>query len=383
MATPLIESLQNDLNDINNTYEARFAGQSRATRELSELDALVSKLRSLLSRIESIPAAARGPELAEMLNTAVQQLQLFQSERLEIEKAKKAGPALDKFGPLAASANFVFARYTHHFAGKSRNTRDLERLDEMIEDLRKVEDEMGAVIKTASGQDGFKRDQQIVRDNLAMYRSERGEIAKAQADGSLEDQAGLLATLANNQFEVYRTHFAGQSRVTRRPQLLQRVIVSLERIQKGMRSLQAKRVNVDFNDNNINIVEDNLKMYRNELSEIRKARENTQIVDLMGFLGDAANQCFTEYRENFAGKNRTSVDINLLVNICDKLEEIYRQMRDLGRTVHNETNLKNTSIVIDQLTMFNREYDQIAQAQNIRLARARRPSQAPASLAIA
>jgi hypothetical protein len=370
MATPLIQKLQDDLDSINSTYEARFAGQSRATRELSELDALVTQLRSVLSRVDGIPAAARGPELNTIRDTATQQLDLFQKERVAIQEAKKAGPSLEKFAPLAASANFVFARYAHHYAGKQRNTRDLERLDEMVEDLRKIEDEMVNTLKQHPLEQ-FRQDLEVVRNNMKMYRDERAEIVKAQATGSLEDQAGLLAQLANDQFEVYRVHFAGMSRATRRPQLLSRVITSLERIQKAMRALEAKNVNADFNKGNIDIVEQNLQMYRTELTEIRKARESTSITDLQGNLGDAANTIFTEYRGNFAGKNRTQVDITLLVNICDKLEEVYRQMRDLGRSKPTEMNTKNLSIVTDQLTLFNREYDQIAQAQGIQLSRPR------------
>jgi hypothetical protein len=366
MATPLIQRLQDDLDSINSTYEGRFAGQSRATRDIVEMDGLITQIKSVLSRVEAIPSAARGPELSTIHETATSQLQLFQNERVAIQQAKAAGPTVEKFAPLATSANFVFARYAHHFAGKARNTRDLERLDEMIEDLRKIDDEMAAVIKT-SPTEGFRTDQQVVRDNMAMYRTERLEIVKAQADGTLEEQAGLLATLANSQFEVYRAHFAGQSRSTRRPQLLQRLIAALERIQKGMKSLEAKKAKTDFNLNNISIVEDNLVLYRAELTEIRKAREGTQIVDLMGFLGDAANTLFAEYRDGFAGKNRTTVDMALLVTIIDKLEEVYRQMRDLGKSRANEMNTKNMGIVSDQITLFNREYEQIAQAQGIKL----------------
>jgi hypothetical protein len=104
-------------------------------------------------------------------------------------------------------------------------------------------------------------------------------------------------------------------------------------------------------------------MYRAELQQIKQTRESNTLEDLMGNLGDAANALFAEYRENFAGKNRTTVDPKILVAICDKLHEVYRQMRDLKRMKANEMNDKNLEIVTDQLSLFNREFDLISEAQ--------------------
>lgn len=362
MATPLTQSIQTEFDNINNEYETHFAGQNRATRDLSLLDQLTSRTKALLARIDAIPGAARGPDLTTLRTTIDEQKKLFDAERIQIEKAKKLGPTLDRFAPFASAANFNFSRYTRHFAGQSRETRDLELVEDMIEELTRIEKDMTEVINRTP-QDEFKSDRTIVQQNLEMYKGEREQISKTQAGGSPEARAERCATLANNQFELYRIHFAGQNRLTRRPQLLQRMIKSLERILGIMKTVETSGYAPDFNKDNINIVNQNLDMYRGELVEIRKAKEENKPEDLAGNLGDTANQLFAEYRENFAGKNRTTVDHKLLSSICDRLFEVYRQMRDLNRLNVGEMNSNNLSIVTDQLGLFSREYDQIIEAR--------------------
>jgi hypothetical protein len=362
MATTLTQSLQNDFDAINGQYEEHFANQNRATRDLNLLDQLTSKTKALLAKIDAIPAAARGPELLELRKTIETQRDLFTSERVQIEKAKKLGPTLDQFAPLATAANLTFSRYMRHFAGKSRETRDPDLLEDMIDELTRVEKEMTAVINRSAVEE-FKNDRSTVQQNLEMYKGELTQVRDTQGKGSPEARAERCATLANGQFELYRLFFAGQNRVTRRPQLLQRMIKNLERVQGMMKAVEQSGYAPDFNKNNVDIVEQNLQMYRSELVEIRKTKEQNKPEDISGALGDAANQLFAEYRNNFAGKNRTTVDHNLLSSICDRLFEVYRQMRDLNRMNAGEMNAKNLEIVTEQLSMFSREYDQIVEAK--------------------
>ena len=138
MATPLTQSIQTDFDAINSEYEANFAGQSRATRDLSKLDQLSSRIKALVARIDAIPAAARGADLNTLRNDIEEQRKLFEAERTQIERAKKLGPTLDRFAPLATAANLTFGRYARHFAGQGRETRDLELLEDMIEELVRV-----------------------------------------------------------------------------------------------------------------------------------------------------------------------------------------------------------------------------------------------------
>src|SRR5512143_1047812 len=120
-----------ELESIAARYEAQFAGMSRASRNLDEIDAIIAETKSVLKRIESIPEAVRPPDLTELASTARQNVTLYERERAMIVEAKRVGPEFERFAQLASTANAVFARYRRHFAGQSRATRDIGLIDEM------------------------------------------------------------------------------------------------------------------------------------------------------------------------------------------------------------------------------------------------------------
>ena len=111
--------------------------------------------------------------------------------------------------------------------------------------------------------------------------------------GTPEEQASALAECANGQFRLYDTHFAGKSRVTRRPALLQRMIDTLTQVHDRMRTLRDQGLRVDFNDQNMRVVEESLQTYKSELVAIRADRERTKFADLQGMLGGAANEAMS------------------------------------------------------------------------------------------
>jgi hypothetical protein len=203
----------------------------------------------------------------------------------------------------------------------------------------------------------------LVADNVRTYQTEAEAISQAQTNGTTGEVANVLASLANAQFTVYRIHFAGQSRLSRRPALLVRIIDALEIIQDRMVRLKTGGLNEGFHDKNLLIVEEQLRMYKTELDEIRKARKGAALVDLMGELGGAANQIFEEYRASFAGKNRSNVDRAKLGEICDRLYEIARQMEDMRKVEPNDMNEKNLQIVLGQLGQFETEFEAVSQVQ--------------------
>jgi predicted translin family RNA/ssDNA-binding protein len=362
VATTLFDRLREEMDLISGEYERDFAGQNRATRDPAQLDELVRRTGEVLKRIDEIPLAAQGPQLASLREVVSGSKGVYETERKAVVDAKNQGPEFPEFGRLATSANFVFARYARHFAGQNRGTRDVGVLSEMIEDLKQIKTRMQAVAGKKKN-DTYARDLEVVTGNMAMYTSELLEIQKVQKDGTQEEQASMFASLANDQFNVYRSNFAGFSRVSRRPQLLQRAIDNLKRCQSGMKALAAAGFVNEHNPKNIEIVQQNLSLYETELVEIRKARQATSMVDLMGELGGAANELFEKYRESFAGKTRTMVDPDLLSGICDRLGEIYRQMSDLARAEKNDMNENNMNIVSDQLAMYEQEWEAVKTAQ--------------------
>ena len=362
MATNLLDTLRRDLDLITSTYEADFSGQSRATRDVAQIEGLIKRLKDIVARASTIPAAVQGPDLIALKEESTNTLGLYETERLAILKAKEAGPIFDDFAVEATDANFVFARYARHFAGQNRSTRDLALLAEMVEELKGIQKRMSALLEEKNVSD-FGRDLEVVRTALAQYTSELKEIDKAQKSGTPDEVAGLLATLANEQFAAYQTHFAGQSRISRRPALLMRVIDSLKSVKSRMDALKVAGLSEEYHEKNIGIVTERLGVYETELGEIRKARQGTALPDIMGNLGNAANELFEEYRKGYADKNRGAVDYAKLGQICDRLAEVKRQMRDMSRAEQNEMNERNLEIVVSQLSLFETEFEEVGKAQ--------------------
>ena len=365
MAMSALEKFGQELDNIAAEYEAGFAGKPRNTRNPDNLTKLIGRTRDLLARIDAFPAPGdeAGKADHKRLHEAVAgNLQIYEAEKVAVLEAKAAGPDFEEMAELSTHANFVFARYLRHFAGQSRATRDLGLMGEMLDELEAVEKGMIEIV-ARQPQSSMKNDLAVVQKNLQMYRLERGEIEKAQNPTEPDTLASTLANLANGQIKLYRDHFAGRSRLSRRPGLLQRMIGGLERIHAAMLGLRVRGFSAEYNEKNIAVVESSLRMYQSELVEVRKVRQEASLEQLMAALGEEANKHFEEYSKNFANKDRRTVDRQLLSDICDRLGEIRRQMRDLARAKADDDNDRNLEIVGEQLGLFEHEYDLIRQAQ--------------------
>jgi hypothetical protein len=361
MAT-LADTLGQELESLDREYSKDFAGQSRLTRDLDQLDKVLKRLESVIERIDQIPSAAQGPELGRIRQAAAQNLELYRTERKAIERAQSVGPVFEHFAQEATSANMVFARYMRHFAGKDRSTRDVALLGELVDELKQIDKRMTGLVEQNPSAD-FSRDREVVRNNLAQYQKEIDAVQSAQTAGTPEQIASILATLANEQFAVYQAHFAGEPRVSRRPALLMRVIAALKKVRDRMKVLAEGGLTAEFNGKNLGIVEDRLGVYESELVEVRKVRQATPMPDIMAELGGAANKLFDEYRAGFSDKPRTQADVAKLGRICDKLGEIRRQMVEMSWAEDNDMNVRNLDIVTEQLVMFEGEFEAVVRAQ--------------------
>ena len=260
---------------------------------------------------------------------------------------------------MATEANLTFGRYYRHFANKDRRGRDTGLLTELIVELERIKSEM----EDLADDDGVESNLEVVERNLTMYRDEFRAIEQAQQRGTAEEQADVLAALANAQFALYRQHFAGKPRPTRRPGLLERMISRLKSIHKAMFELRQGGLVSDSNERNMEIVSKNLDVYQNELDQIRQARQSLTTEELVGSLGAEANEVMGEYRRDFAGENRMTRDLEQLSLICDRMCEIAYQMRAIQRDEPNEINQKNLGIVRDSWTLYEAEYRKVEEAQ--------------------
>ncbi|MBK6514893.1 MAG: hypothetical protein IPG04_12405 [Polyangiaceae bacterium] len=362
MADKTLEDIEKELASLDQSYEEGYSGKDRSSVQSAGLEKLLARAQDLQGDLDKLGALTAGANAATMSESLTNRVALYERELVLVKAAQEMGPAFERFSVEGAAANFVFDRYNRHFAGQSRDTRDLGLLRELVEELKQIRKRMTA-IGGKKLPEPMQKDLDLVASNIDRYQVEEREIPKAQSAGTQEEQANRWAFLANQQFAIYQAFFAGQSRVTRRPQLLVRLVDNLRRYRTAMFDLKNKGLKSASNDGNIGIVDGRLKAYEDELSEIRKTRSTVKLVDIMGVLGTAANTLFEEYRKDFAGQDRTTVSLEQLASLIDKLDEIRRQMEELGRVEKNDTNVKNATVVREYQSSWVREYAAVRQAQ--------------------
>ena len=359
---PKFDDLKSKADEIYGIYAANFAGKPRATREMAMIDDLIARLTALIEETRTLMNGDRNPAVLAFLETAIDNLERYRNERTAIEQAKRDPHAVEG-ATLANRANRVFDVYQRHFAGQDRGTRDRMLLHEMVNELESVQRELRDLVNR--GGTGARGDLETVAAQLQLYRDEVTNVARSQTVGTNEEIANRLAQLANAQFKLYADHFAGKSRTSRRPALLERMVANLEEYQAEMRELLESGFSSQMNRNNIGTIANNLEMYRNELIAIRDAREQTSVSDLAGALGGAANDVFNEYREHFAGKDRASRDLELMGKLCDQLREVALQMREIDAEIELEVNQKNLRIVEERWATYEVEFRNIRDAKGI------------------
>ncbi len=362
MAKPTLADLKERADSVYSTYSANFAGKPRATRDLSMLDNLIGELSSVVEDARTLMNGDRNPAILSFLETATDNLERYRNEQSAIQDAQSR-PYAAESALVANRANRVFDVYGRHFAGKDRATRDRMLLHEMVLELEELRGQLQKLVD--AGAESARSDLETVEKQLGLYREEVTNIARASTVGTPDEVASRLAELANRQFALYREHFAGKSRVTRRPELLERLIANLEEYQAEMRELQDEGYTSEQNRNNIGIIAQNLELYRTELQEVRKARDENSVRDIAGALGGAANDIFNEYGEHFAGKDRRTRDLELMGRICDALRDVALQMRAIDQQIEIEMNQKNLRIVEERWATYESEYRKIAEARGL------------------
>lgn len=351
------ESIRRRADDFHGRYRYAFAGKPRITRRLEDLDEIIRGTRALVDEAR----AGLGAD-AELTRELDGRLSLYETERAAIVEAKAAGSGARQATVLGSRANALFGVYARYFAGKSRATRDVALLDDLIDCLLEVRADLHALAQTDAARIA---DEQLgaVERNVDLWVQERDAILAARASAEPGERTAIYANLANAQFDAYRRHFAGRARLSRRVPLIDRLAATLRWCRSGMQEQIAAGVDVDTNNGNLRIVEERLAAYEKEAEAIRKAREDASVFEIIDALGQDANLVMEEYANHFAGQNRATRDLDLLGTLLDRLVETERQMWALNRVHDNPTNERNVAVVQDTIIVYLREYDAIREAQ--------------------
>ncbi|MCB9727018.1 MAG: hypothetical protein H6744_05885 [Deltaproteobacteria bacterium] len=338
-------------------YRFRFAEKPRATRDLAEIDRILAEARALVEEAKALPDGGQA-----LLPVLEERAKHYAMERDAIREARAAGPVQLEAAVLGTRANFLIARYHRHFAGHERRTRDLGLLDELIDEAEGLQRGMARLVARAN-LDDLRKDLEIVSENLAIYRNEREAVAEAQAAGTPQDRAGLLATLANQQFAIYQARFAGRSRLTRRAGLLERMLGELGRIGGEMEALRAGGLADPGHARNIGIVAERRAAWRAELAAIEQAQAEASAPTRMDALGAEGNRLMAAYDADFAGQDRATRDPEAMSALADELGDVEAELTALATRFDLDPQDGPLGLVRDALHMFEREVNHIREAR--------------------
>ncbi|GDX78354.1 hypothetical protein LBMAG42_01650 [Deltaproteobacteria bacterium] len=333
---------------LHDRYRRGFVGRSRATRDLAALDAIISETNQLLGSLGTSAALRAQTE---------ERLKLYRDEREAIGTIQAGGPEAITAWRLAEWSEASFLRYGREFGGQPRPTRDLGLLAELHADQARWAAEAGAL---SAKLNEARLAAQIVQmeANLKLYAAEAVEIAAARKRSAPADLGSVLAACANRQFALYRLHFEGRPRVSRRPALLRRIAGTLEAIRAEMEAARAAGLTIQANTDNIAKVAERIRHHGDELAKIKAAYTNTATPQLVAGLGDEANTWIARYRNEYAGKPREGRDLAPLADICEGLHEVARAIDEVirERGAIGTPADKNLTIVLDHLKIAEREF---------------------------
>ena len=359
MAT--LSDLHRRLSTNDMRYALHFAGHPRLTRRPELLASMMADAEAVLVDARSLK---QGTDRQAITQSAERQRDLYRTEREAIVQLQaQMGPLAREASLLGARANLLFHRYTRHFAGQNRGSRDGTYLRDMISELSQLHAQMQAILADQDIE-GLRADIAVVEGRLVQFRTESTHIAAAQTEAAPDDQAGALANVANNLFGQYKVNFAGLPRVTRRPELLVRLVEALEAVRERMKALQVQGLHDEHNAGNIGIVENRLQMWTQELAAIRGERQTASFASMVRDLATATDAELESYGQHFAGHSRRTRDLGRLSDILDRLDEVERQMARLDQVQEDADNALHLAVVRDAMTMYQNEYDEIAKVQN-------------------
>ena len=340
---------------LHQVYNARFSGFPRATRDPELLRDLLRQAKDLVKKAES------GPIAIDVRQRLRDRVALYDSE-LKLVREAAGNPEAARAAGLGMAANAVFHRYRRHYAGRARLSRDTEQLREMVEDLRGIADAMDVMLEQGAVA-SLERDRGVVQSQIELFEQELGEIESGRTTASPQEVISGGAEWANDLFAVYARQFAGLPRLSRRPRLIERMLVSLRRARDWMATVAQDAEVQELATRNVEVCTQRLTQWETELEQIRASREQTDVYDLLEAFDAELDRLTEVYDKEFAGQARGTRDLALMCGLVDRCDEVARQVADLHRAYDLEETARLMIAARDQVVVLAREYDQIAEAK--------------------
>lgn len=360
------QQIRNTLQQLSSFYDAAFSGQPRMSRRAELLDQWLKSLDGLSRPLKLVS----GSEKKALNDEIAARKKLYRDEAQAIRALQAMSPLAREMFHRTEWGGLIHDRYARHFAGQSRGTRDVQLLAELLLDTESLMTDLGK-LKEDEGWAEIKPEVQaelsayidLLKDRAELYRSEREAINSSATQGEPEERAGRLAAIANQGFAVYRHQFQGHSRSSRRQSTLSRVVASLAEVLEQMRALSSQGFKGEHHSNNIELVTQNLSLYREEVKAIASAQESLGFDEWYQALISEAQSIFEGYREQYAGKARAACSPEPLVYLCDRLVDVISQLRPLIQDSPDEQERVVFQQMLDQARVYHREWGAVTQAQ--------------------
>lgn len=360
------QQIRNTLQQLSSFYDAAFSGQPRISRRAELLDQWIKSLDGL-SRPLRLVSGADQKVLRDDIAT---RKKLYRDEAQAIRALQAMSPLAQEMFHRTEWGGLIHDRYARHFAGQSRGTRDVQLLAELLldteslsADLLKLQEEDGWSDIEPQVQAELENYISLLKDRADLYRTEREAINQSILQGEDEEIAGRLANIANQGFAVYRHQFQGHSRSSRRQSTLARVVANLAEVLEQMNALSKKGFKGEHHAKNIELVSQNLTLYRDEVKAITSAQEALSFDEWFQALVAEAQSVFESYREQYAGKSRASCSPEPLIYLCDRLVDVISQLQPLIQDTPDEQERIVFQQMLDQARVYHREWGAVIQAQ--------------------
>jgi len=256
-------------NFVYGRYTRFFAGQNRATRDVSLLEELVTDLKAFETDLHRL--ISQGADRSDDLVRIRDSIQIYEREVDAIRSARGSDSLPQQAQRYATLANDLFDRYRYLFANKPRISRSLRALDTLLSGLGEIHAQMIALRTRGVTGDVHAKNIALVGDRLDSWNKEKQAISEVFDKAPLSDRIGNLGGAANDVFKQYREHFAGKDRRTRELAMLGKLIEELWYLQREMDRIDEADGD-DTNARNLSIVTDQLRMYDREYGEIVKVQ---------------------------------------------------------------------------------------------------------------
>jgi hypothetical protein len=237
------------------------------------------------------------------------------------------------------ASNKLHRRYQNEYAGHARHTRSLEPIEMLIQKSERLI-KQARKLKGQPGKDVLK----VVLERFSLYRNERDAIAAAKFESPELRGARRTVRRADRAIQVYRRHFAGKSRQTRRPALLDALVATLADAKATLTPVVQSEKKLELTGA-LERVNSQLLLMGDEQGELKKVLDALDASEREARSLSLARDVFDSYRVHFAGHARASAEPDRLADLIARLDTI---ATDLAASAWASQNAVDYAALTDQ-----------------------------------